>query len=756
MLKVFSAENGRKFLSILSKFSVILLLLLLFIGRTSPGRISEVMGKNVSLIKSAVYFRALTEDVVALDSSILSVDDGEAGEDGSSDPFTTLNPDDFDSYDDYYAALFNMTEEASAGNASDEYDYDYDESEDFDDDDLTGEEKPLKGVKIHVPSYKKMWKAFAESHPEIASALKLDYTACLMTCLAVLIALAGMYLSFATNKLRKIGYIVMTAGGILAAFSLLMYPAAYNILATSMDELEVAARWPSFRGLYLAFALLVTVCGVLSIFFAEEEKTEKTTISASPFQVTYRILALLAFMLLFIPGANPARISEKISRNMSLFTSGFFYRIFTNNLQLAFRRGWVPESIFRGVSFSAFLTDIGIFLCGAGACMSVGNNKLKRYGHFCLIPGSLMFGLAQIGILNAYHKEVAFGNLVRTKPLEPSTVIIYVVLAVIIFAFSIISFVKTPAPEKDEKCHIDAPLQLFLMLLPFLLLIFIFSYLPLWGWRYAFFDYEAGGTISMDNWVGWKWFAAPFKNEQTRKDILIVLRNTLAMSGLGILTSWCPMIFAIFLAEIKNNASRRIIQTLTTIPNFISWVLVYAIAFCIFGTEGFVNNLIVKVFHARETGTNYLMNGSGIWFKMLLWGMWKGLGWSAIMYIAAISGIDQQLYEAATVDGAGRFQKMWHITLPELIPTYVVLLILSISNILSNGMDQYLVFKNPNNKEAIQVLDLYVYQLSLGAGSGSNNIPFSTVVSMFKSVVSVILLFITNRISKMVRGSSIF
>ena len=216
------------------------------------------------------------------------------------------------------------------------------------------------------------------------------------------------------------------------------------------------------------------------------------------------------------------------------------------------------------------------------------------------------------------------------------------------------------------------------------------------------------------------------------------------------------MLFAIFLAEIKNNASRRIIQTLTTIPNFISWVLVYAIAFCIFGTEGFVNNLIVKVLHAKDTGTNYLMNGNGIWFKMLLWGMWKGLGWSAIMYIAAISGIDQQLYEAATVDGAGRFQKMLHITLPELIPTYVVLLILSISNILSNGMDQYLVFKNPNNKEAIQVLDLYVYQLSLGAGSGSNNIPFSTVVSMFKSVVSVILLFITNRISKVVRGSSIF
>lgn len=113
------------------------------------------------------------------------------------------------------------------------------------------------------------------------------------------------------------------------------------------------------------------------------------------------------------------------------------------------------------------------------------------------------------------------------------------------------------------------------------------------------------------------------------------------------------------------------------------------------------------------------------------------------------------MYEAATVDGASRIQKMFHITLPELIPTFIVLLILSVSNILSNGMDQYLVFKNSTNKGPIEVLDLYVYQLTFGSGQ-SSSIPFSTVVSMFKSLVSVILLFITNKISKWVRGSSIF
>ena len=127
------------------------------------------------------------------------------------------------------------------------------------------------------------------------------------------------------------------------------------------------------------------------------------------------------------------------------------------------------------------------------------------------------------------------------------------------------------------------------------------------------------------------------------------------------------------------------------------------------------------------------------------------IGWSAIIYIAGISGIDQQLYEAATVDGAGRFQRMWHITVPGLIPTFCVLLLMSIANVLSNGMDQYLVFKNATNATSIRVLDLYVYELGIGQGS----IPLTTVVSMLKSVISVTLLFLANGASKLIRGESI-
>jgi putative aldouronate transport system permease protein len=245
-----------------------------------------------------------------------------------------------------------------------------------------------------------------------------------------------------------------------------------------------------------------------------------------------------------------------------------------------------------------------------------------------------------------------------------------------------------------------------------------------------------------------KWFTFLLESEATRNDIVRVMKNTLAMSGLGIATSWVAMAFAIFLCEMKSLRVRRIIQTFTTIPNFISWVLVYAVACVIFSSEGLVSSIIVN---QGGTAVNFLMDTSHTWLKMLAWGLWKGTGWSAIIYISAISSIDQQLYEAATVDGAGRFQRIWHVTVPGLVPTFMVLLLLQISGLLNNGLEQYLVFENPNNTNAITVLDLYVYNLGIGGG----RIPISTVIGMLKSLVSVLLLFTMNKVSKFIRGSSI-
>jgi putative aldouronate transport system permease protein len=207
----------------------------------------------------------------------------------------------------------------------------------------------------------------------------------------------------------------------------------------------------------------------------------------------------------------------------------------------------------------------------------------------------------------------------------------------------------------------------------------------------------------------------------------------------------------VLLAEVRSTKFQRVVQTLTTIPNFISWVLVYAIAFAIFSTDGFINGFLRNVCGIAGANTDYLASADGIWVKMLLWGTWKGLGWSAIVYIAGIAGIDQQLYEAAKVDGANRYQCIWHITIPGLVPTYCVMLLMSIAGILSNGMDQYLVFENALNKDVIEVLDLYVYNIGIKQGL----IPISTVVGVFKSVIGVTLLFGANGISKAIRGESI-
>lgn len=136
---------------------------------------------------------------------------------------------------------------------------------------------------------------------------------------------------------------------------------------------------------------------------------------------------------------------------------------------------------------------------------------------------------------------------------------------------------------------------------------------------------------------------------------------------------------------------------------------------------------------------------------MCAWNVWKTLGWSSIMYLAAIAGIDQTLYEAAKIDGAGRFQIMWHITVPGILETYFVLLLLSIANFISNGMEQYFVFQNAMNRNKIEVLDLYVYNIGLGGGSFS----YATAVSILKSVVSLTLLFVANNLSRLVRGNTI-
>ena len=299
---------------------------------------------------------------------------------------------------------------------------------------------------------------------------------------------------------------------------------------------------------------------------------------------------------------------------------------------------------------------------------------------------------------------------------------------------------------KKKRKYKKKGIQYFLMSIPFLVYVFAFSYVPLLGWLLAFSDYRAGMRITDIEIKGVQAFVKIFSD----RNALRVLRNTLVMSGLGLLVSPISVIFAIMLNEIRSMKFKKFTQTVTTLPHFIGWVVVYGLAFSLFSNSGVVNQLL-KLLGLPTSQFGLLGNGDAVWTVQTLFGLWKGLGWNAIVYMAAIAGIDMELYDAAKVDGADRVQLIRHITLPGLIPTYLVLLLLSVGSLLSNGFEQYYVFWNAMVSDKIEVLDYYVYKI----GFTANQYPYSIAISMLKSVVSIILLFVANGISKGLRGDSL-
>lgn len=303
------------------------------------------------------------------------------------------------------------------------------------------------------------------------------------------------------------------------------------------------------------------------------------------------------------------------------------------------------------------------------------------------------------------------------------------------------------SPKTKKKLY---SFQLFLMIVPFIILVVLFCYYPLYGWRYAFYDYKPPKVLENCEFVGFKWFLSLIQNKVRVKQIIQVLKNTFAMSALTLGTSWLPLLFAVFLNEIRCVPFRKFVQTVTTLPNFVSWIMVYSVAFSLFNSTGMVNSLLLKL-GLTQSPILFLQSDKHVWFTQWLWLSWKNLGWQSIMYIAALSGIDGELFQAAKVDGASRMKIIRHITIPSLLPTYFVLLMLNVANFLNNGMEQYYVFQNSFNKDFIQVLDLYVYNMGMGGGGYS----LSVAVSMLKSLVSVVLLFIVNGASKKIRGESI-
>ncbi len=282
--------------------------------------------------------------------------------------------------------------------------------------------------------------------------------------------------------------------------------------------------------------------------------------------------------------------------------------------------------------------------------------------------------------------------------------------------------------------------ELFFLVLPLELLVIMMSYVPLFGWTLSFFEYHPGTPLFNNEYVGIKYFVSLFSS----REVMRAFVNTLVFSGIRFALLLCPMLFAILLNEIKCSGYRKIIQTLTTLPYFISWIIVYSLAFALFSTEGFITKAAgMKISLLNRTDAVY-------WFQSLV-NIWKNLGWDAIIYIAAIAGIPLDLYEAAEVDGANRFHAAVYITIPELMNTFLVLMLLFVANFVNNGMDQYYAFSNSIILDKIETLELYTYRVGLQQSDYS----FATAAGIIKSMISIVLLFGTNAIAKKVRGTSI-
>lgn len=282
--------------------------------------------------------------------------------------------------------------------------------------------------------------------------------------------------------------------------------------------------------------------------------------------------------------------------------------------------------------------------------------------------------------------------------------------------------------------------ELVFITIPFVLYILIFAYVPLWGWSMAFQDYKLGKPFSEQVWAGFKHFKLLFADEA----FIRVLRNTLAMSSINLVLGFVTAIgLALLLNEIKNKFFKRGVQTISYLPHFLSWVIAAGIVSMVLGTDGIFNEILMAL-HIVEEPVLWLSKGEYFWGIVGASTVWKELGWNTIIYLGAMTAISPDLYEAAEVDGAGRFRKMWHITLPGIRPTIIILLILSIGRILEAGFEVQLLLGRGMTMDWAETIDLFVLNYGMKIG----NYSLATAAGIFKSVISITLIFSANAISK--------
>lgn len=282
--------------------------------------------------------------------------------------------------------------------------------------------------------------------------------------------------------------------------------------------------------------------------------------------------------------------------------------------------------------------------------------------------------------------------------------------------------------------------QMMLMSVPMLLYVFLFNYAPMWGWITAFQDYKPKLGVFGSQWVGWKNFAWLFG----RADFINSIRNTLAMSVINlVLGTLSSILLAILLNEVRNSGFKRTVQTVTYMPHFLSMVIVVGMAQNIFASNGAVNALLLKLGLVKQP-VFFLGEGKYFWWLVGIINVWKEVGWNTIIYISAMTSIDPSLYEAASIDGAGRFQRILNVTLPGIKSTFVILLIMNIGHLMEAGFEIQYLLGSSVVMDWSQTIDVFV----LNYGISKQQYGVATAAGLFKSVVAIVLLIAANTIAK--------
>jgi putative aldouronate transport system permease protein len=281
--------------------------------------------------------------------------------------------------------------------------------------------------------------------------------------------------------------------------------------------------------------------------------------------------------------------------------------------------------------------------------------------------------------------------------------------------------------------------QLVLMSVPLVLYVVLFTYVPLAGWSMAFENFKPAKSFGQQQWVGLQWFQFLFSDDQ----FLMTMRNTLAMSFINLVLGFTFAIgLALLLNEVRNPLVKKVSQTVSYLPHFLSWVVVSGLVASALSSDGIFNIVLTNLGIIKEPKV-WLGEPKAFWWIVGFANVWKEVGWNTIIYLAAISAIDPTLYEAAEIDGCGRLGRMWHITLPGIKPTIVVLLLMNLGWIMESGFEIQYLLKNGMNIDYAQSIDIYVVKYGMELG----NYSLATAAGMFKSVVNIVLLLTANWVS---------